>query len=169
MSKLITESYQQLNEQLHNSNETYGTGGWKWATHINGLTKKYQTRDVLDYGCGKSTLQEKLSFNITQYDPAILEFSQKPTQHDIVVCTDVLEHIEPECLDDVLNDLHDLAKKVVFLTVATRPACKTLADGRNTHLIIEDKAWWLKKLENRFNIIETFGSEREFTVIGTPA
>lgn len=166
---LITNEYCELNKQLHNDNKTYGTSGWKWATHIINLTKEYKTQDVLDYGCGKSTLQEKLSFNITQYDPAILEFSQKPIQHDIIVCTDVLEHIEPECLDGVLNDLRNLTKKVVFLTVATRPACKTLADGRNAHLTIENKDWWLKKLENRFNIVETFGSEREFTVIGTPA
>lgn len=168
MTNVISKEYKELNERLHNDNKTYGTSGWKWAPHIDKLSKQYQTQDILDYGCGKSTLQENLTFDITQYDPAIPKFSQYPEQHNIVVCTDVLEHIEPEYLDDVLTELHDLAKQVVFLTVATRKACKTLADGRNAHLIVENEKWWMEKLQMKFNITEKFGSTREFTVIGIP-
>ena len=36
----------------------------------------------------------------------------------------MLEHIEPECLDDVLDDMHGLSKKSVFLTIATAEALK---------------------------------------------
>ena len=168
MSELITDEYKRLNSELHESNSTYGTSGWKWAPHVEKLSKEYQTQNILDYGCGKRTLQQNLSFDIDHYDPAIPEFSERPVQHDIVVCTDVLEHIEPDCLNDVLTDLHDLAKKVVFLTVATRPACKTLADGRNAHLIVENSDWWIDKLKEKFKILNKFGSTREFTIIGVP-
>ena len=113
-------------------------------------------------------MQENLDFEITQYDPAIPQFSEYPVAHDIVVCTDVLEHIEPEFLDNVLTEIHDLSKRLVFLTVATRKACKTLADGRNAHLIIENEKWWMEKLTSKFKILEKFGTTREFTVIGEP-
>jgi hypothetical protein len=70
-----------------------------------------------------------------------------------VVCTDVLEHIEPELIDNVLDHLKDLTRKVAFLAIATRPARKNLADGRNAHLIIQPSSWWLAKLFYRFNIV----------------
>jgi 2-polyprenyl-3-methyl-5-hydroxy-6-metoxy-1,4-benzoquinol methylase len=65
-----------------------------------------------------------------------------PEPHDIVACTDVLEHIEPDCLDDVLKDIRRCTKKVAFLLIATRPAIKVLADGRNAHLIQQPYTWW---------------------------
>jgi 2-polyprenyl-3-methyl-5-hydroxy-6-metoxy-1,4-benzoquinol methylase len=168
MPNTITKSYKKLNEQLHETNETYGTSGWKWAKHVKTLSEEFKTTDILDYGCGKSTLQRELPFEIFQYDPAIQRHSKYPSAHDIVVCTDVLEHIEPEYLNVVLDELHKLTKKVILLTIATRPACKTLPDGRNTHLIVENGDWWIEKLNKRFTIKNKFGSERKFTIIGFP-
>ena len=48
---------------------------------------------------------------------------------------ELMEHIEPECLEEVLDNLQWLSLKAVFLVIATRPAKKMLADGRNAHLI----------------------------------
>jgi 2-polyprenyl-3-methyl-5-hydroxy-6-metoxy-1,4-benzoquinol methylase len=60
-----------------------------------------------------------------------------------VVCTDVLEHVETvEILGTVLTHLRQLARKAVLLVVATRPSNKTLADGRNAHLLQHEEAWW---------------------------
>jgi hypothetical protein len=70
------------------------------------------------------------------------------------VCIDVLEHIEPEYLDGVLTDLKRVTKKVGFFTIATREANKKLEDGRNTHLIVENKDWWKEKLLKYFDIPE---------------
>lgn len=164
---LITDKYRKLNEQLHRTRKGYGTSSGKWVQKVIELSERYNTQNVLDYGCGKGRLQQGLPFQITQYDPAIPEHSDHPTDtHDIVVCTDVLEHIEPDCIDAVLDDIANLTNKVVLLTVATRRANKTLADGRNAHLIIKNKDWWLKKVEERFTILEQFGNEREYTIIG---
>lgn len=162
---LISEDYRSLNQKLHASNDQYGTSGKKWAKTIHQLAVSMQTMDILDYGCGKSTLAINLPFKIQQYDPAVPKFSAKPHPSDIVVCTDVLEHIEPENLDEVLNDLAGLTRKVAFLTVATRPAKKTLEDGRNAHLIQEGVEWWLPKLWQRFTIRNLQVEDGEFVLV----
>jgi hypothetical protein len=150
--QLISDEYRKLNEGLHETNKKYGVSGAVYLQHIVNLVKAYQTQDILDYGCGKSTLANNLPFIIKQYDPAVPKYSEMPKPAHIVVCTDVLEHIEPECLDNVLDHIRDLTRKVAFLVIATRHAQKTLADGRNAHLIVKPARWWLAKLYERFDI-----------------
>jgi S-adenosylmethionine:diacylglycerol 3-amino-3-carboxypropyl transferase len=89
-----------------------------------------------------------------------------PEPHDIVVCTDVLEHIEPDCLDDVLADIRRCTKKAALLVVATRPAMKTLSDGRNAHLIQEDFKWWEPHIEKAgFRVLQGHAVTGEFTLV----
>lgn len=158
---LITDSYRELNSKLHDSSPAYGTSGKNYHTVIAELVKEHGP-DVLDYGCGKRTLQQALNLPIHNYDPALPEFSAPPEPADIVACTDVLEHIEPDCLEEVLADIRRCTKKVAFMTIATGPARKFLADGRNAHLIQADDTWWLPKLWNAgFELIQMskFGNE----------
>lgn len=124
----------------------------RWVKDIADLCQTVGSYDVLDYGCGKSTLSHNFPHTIKQYDPAFPRYSATPEPADIVVCTDVLEHIEPEFIDDVLDDLQRVTKKVGFFTIAMQPAKKILSDGRNAHLIIENGEWWLEKLIKRFKI-----------------
>ena len=65
------------------------------------------------------------------YDPGVPEYADKPSPAEFVFCCDVLEHIEPEYLDDVLDHLEELTEKILFATVHTGPAGKILSDGRN--------------------------------------
>ena len=66
-----------------------------------------------------------------------------------MTCTDVLEHIEPDCIDDVLDDLARVTKSVLFATVCVVPAKKKLADGRNAHILLKPFDWWAGKLTER--------------------
>ena len=141
----ISDEYKKLNEELHARNPKFGTVGKKFVGEVMHICKALDTTDVLDYGCGKSTLSQNMPFEIQEYDPAIEKFSELPKPADIVVCTDVLEHIEPEYIDSVVQHLKELTKKCLFLVVGCGPAKKTLDDGRNAHLIQEDELWWLKK------------------------
>lgn len=101
------------------------------------------------------------------YDPGVPRFSKGPIPAELVCCIDVLEHIEPEYLDHVLDDLARLTEGVCFLTVTTVPALKCLEDGRNAHLIQEPMAWWLPKLFERFEIQTVQAlNEDSFYVIG---
>jgi hypothetical protein len=162
---LISPEYKQQNAQLHEQRPDYGVSGAKWASMVLEYSNMLETRSVLDYGCGKRTLQDALGFDIRNYDPCIPGYDAVPAPADIVVCTDVLEHIEPECLDAVLADLKRCIKKIGILTVATRPAKKTLPDGRNTHLIQEQIQWWLPKLWERFHIVQFNDMGGEFLAI----
>lgn len=158
---LITEEYRNLNKKLHQSRPDYGTSSKKWVDLVRDICNKANSVDILDYGCGKSLLKNGLgdAYDVSEYDPAVPGKDSIPEPHDIVVCTDVMEHIEPELLDNVLDDLKRVTRKVLFMTVATRPAVKTLEDGRNAHLIQKDFDWWKPKIEERFRIV---GSQ-EFT------
>ena len=148
----ITPEYAELNKQLHADNSVYGIGGGKYADLIIKLTEALNTKLVLDYGCGKGHLAKALPFPIWEYDPGVLGKEESPRPADIVICTDVLEHIEPELLGDVLGDLRRCIKQVGYLVIHTGPASKTYADGRNTHLIQQGQEWWNEVLSNFFTI-----------------
>jgi 2-polyprenyl-3-methyl-5-hydroxy-6-metoxy-1,4-benzoquinol methylase len=165
---MITDAYRELNRQLHATNESYGASGHRWAAQVAQMAKHLPAHTILDYGCGKRTLEQALGFAIKNYDPAVEGLDTPPEPADLVVCTDVLEHIEPDYLEAVLDDLQRVTKKLVFLVVATRPAKKTLADGRNAHLIQLPLNEWLPALLSRWKVeqVQNVGGG-EFIFIGS--
>ena len=147
MSNLISDEYRALNEQLHAQREDYGAHGRKWAGIVQDVCKALKTNKVLDYGCGKGSLRYALPImEVAMYDPAVPEYSDVPDPRDVVVCTDVLEHIEEEYLTAVLQDVERCTEKAVVFAVNTGPAMKHLPDGRNAHLIQEPYTWWLQRI-----------------------
>lgn len=162
---LISDYYRNQNAQLHESIPGYGESSAKWAPTVQQIADGLNTRDILDYGCGKRKLEEALGYPIKNYDPAIPGLDARPERADVVVCSDVLEHIEPECLDDVLNDLQRVTRKAGFFVISTRKAEKKLPDGRNAHLIVKPYQWWLPKLWDRFSILQYNKCIGEFFVI----
>lgn len=150
--EVISKEYVDLNRQLHESNLFYGCGGDKYANVVLDLASGLKTNSILDYGCGKGRLAESLPFPIWEYDPAVPGKDQPPRPADIVVCTDVLEHIEPEKLNFVLDDIARVMRKTGFFVIHQGPSSKTLPDGRNTHLIQKGATWWQAKLEKHFTV-----------------
>lgn len=148
----ISKEYVELNRRLHQDNPAYGMGGSKHRDVIIKLSQELKTTSILDYGAGKQMLAKSLPFPIWSYDPAVPEIAEPPKSADIVVCTDVLEHIEPEKLQFVLDDLRRCVLKVGYFVINTGPAKKQYADGRNTHLIQRGESWWRKRLERYFSI-----------------
>ncbi len=155
---LISDSYRRLNEELHERRPDYGSYGNKYRDLICGMLAHFDGRSFLDYGEGKGTLRASLheelakmglrhKITLAGYDPAVSAVSADPNPADIVACTDMMEHIEPELLRNVLEHLASKVKKAAFITVATRPAVKFLADGRNAHLIQENWHWWSSAID----------------------
>lgn len=125
----------------------WGKDGHSWASEVTAWAKALGADSILDYGCGRGTLAEALKpRRIWEYDPGIPGKDAPPKPVDMVVSTDVLEHIEPDRLDAVLQHMFDLAGKGAFMNIATRPARELLPDGRNAHLIVEPGEWWLGQL-----------------------
>lgn len=164
---LITDVYLRLNKALHEDiKKKFGIGGHKWAKYIMALG----FQDVLDYGCGKCSLDIALPFDITNYDPCIPGKDAMPDPHDVVVCTDVMEHIEPEFVDNVLDHIKSLARYKVFFAIDTIRAdhLKTLPDGSTCHPSVHSHLWWMPKLQERW-VMKNFGwNQWEFYFTGVP-
>lgn len=154
----ISDEYRRLNQSLHDTNTGYGAFGHRWVDPVAKLVQVEGLTSVLDYGCGKGTLLAALGqrfgdgLRLSGYDPAMPVYAAAPQPAELVVCGDVLEHVEPEHLDAVLDDLARLTVRFAFLVVSVRPAQKTLPDGRNAHLIQQPYRWWLPKLWARWDI-----------------
>jgi hypothetical protein len=151
---LISPAYTTLQRELHARPKGYGGKGSKWAPAVARLAEDLGCSSILDYGCGQGSLVAALwsivpdaVIRLDEYDPAIPGKDGPPSIADLVVCTDVLEHIEPDRLTRVLAHLQMLARKAVFVVIATRPSNKTMTDGRNAHLIVEDADWWRTTVE----------------------
>jgi hypothetical protein len=165
---VISPEYRALNATLHAENLYFGVGGARHADMVAKLAAELKTTTVLDYGCGKGLLAQALPFPIWEYDPAVPGKDTPPRPADLVVATDVLEHIEPEHLEGVLCDLVRCIRHIGFLTINTQPATKTLPDGRNTHLIVQPKAWWKARLEAHFSVARIFERGPELFVLVAP-
>jgi uncharacterized Rossmann fold enzyme len=150
--ELISAAYREMNTQLHSTRLDYGVGGGRHAPTVLKLAQSISTTSVLDYGCGKGYLSRAMPFPIWEYDPAIPGKDEAARPADLVVCLDVLEHIEPDKLLFVLDDLRRVTRKVGYFIIHTGPSSKTLADGRNAHLIQQHKQWWLNRLQKFFAI-----------------
>jgi hypothetical protein len=107
----------------------------------------------------------KRPLSIHHYDPAIPEWSTPAQPCNFVACIDVLEHIEPALLDNVLDDLQRVTAGVGIFTVHTGPAVKFLTDGRNAHLIQKPPAWWLPKFLDRFELASFNRMQMGFWVV----
>lgn len=152
---LITESYRELNARLHKHSDKFGMGGAKWAMRAVSMCRQYGCKTILDYGCGKGALKKSLmAWDVQEYDPAI-PGKNHAAPADLVVCTDVLEHIEPELLDSVLAHMVSMTDKRLLFCISTKLA-KThlLPDGRNPHLSHHDATWWKDKLGKYFRVAD---------------
>jgi len=154
LDERISREYLQIQQEFHTNRKDYGSSGYFHAIPVTKLARDLRTFDILDYGCGKGMLDANMPCDIQQYDPCIPKWANEPIPADIVVCTDVLEHIEPDKLDAVLQHIHSLTLQRAYLSPATRAANKHLPDGRNVHLIIEEEEWWLDKIGQHFEILE---------------
>lgn len=130
----------------------WGRSTWRFFTEIKAFYDELGANTLLDYGCGQNTLRKWAAkqdppFRVMSYDPGLEGMAVMPKPVDMVVCTEVLEHVEPGKLTAVLSHINALALKGAYLTIACSEAGETLSDGRNAHLIIESPAWWLEKMK----------------------
>jgi hypothetical protein len=152
---MLSEEYKKQLKQLHlDKSRPRGFGGkikdlGEFYTFMN----KWQPSTLLDYGCGKGIILAHLKEKYPQttifgYDPAVNLYEKNSNiKVECLFSNDVLEHIEPNYINDVLTHINLLAEKFIWLRIDTLPARKKLPDGRNAHLILENKDWW----ENRIH------------------
>jgi hypothetical protein len=154
---LITEDYRNMQRELHR-NPDYGVASVQYAPLVAQVMEATGIAEILDYGAGKGRLGDTLRgmyenpVTVHHYDPAIPEWAKPPAPCRLVACIDVLEHIEPDLLENVLDDLQRVTAGVGVFTVHTGAAAKVLLDGRNAHLVQKPPSWWLPKFMARFEL-----------------
>jgi len=157
---LVSDSYKKELEKLHAPGDWGRTSERQWK-EISDIVDEFDCNGFLDYGSGRGFLKNVLDreypgkYNITCYDPGVVEFSENNTPHDFLVCVDVMEHVEPELVDNVLDDLQRCTLKAGFIQIAHFPEVRFLPDGRNLHLVQEPHTWWTPKIEQRFKILRS--------------
>lgn len=89
---------------------------------------------------------------IMEEQPHALSFTQADLSQEIPVtaefgfCTDVLEHIPPEQVDAVLQNILKAAQHVYFQISCTDDSCGALI-GEPLHLSVHPASWWLEKFQ----------------------
>jgi 2-polyprenyl-3-methyl-5-hydroxy-6-metoxy-1,4-benzoquinol methylase len=169
---MISEDYKTEQQNLHKNNPNYGVMSVHYAPMVTKLINQLGITELLDYGAGKGRLAGAIKpdheVKVRLYDPGIAELDKTPDSSQFVTCIDVLEHIEPEYLDAVLDDLQRVTEFFGFFTIHTGPAVKTLSDGRNAHLTQEPSAWWLPKIQQRFDLLNFQIQPNGFYVVVRP-
>ena len=98
--------------------------------------------DISKYAIDNSICKE----NMIQDDIVNTKITE---QAKLVVCYDILEHLKYEDLDKALSNISKLGLNFIF-SVPFLDDPNLEADP--THIIKEDKEWWIKKLSEYFII-----------------
>lgn len=159
---VISDGYQEQLKSMHEGRPKGKEWGTTGARNFGDYIVKFlehrrgQITTVLDFGAGQESLQRYVLANAvdinikwTNYDPGQPGIEALPTGYfDLICSSDVLEHVEPELIDETIKWMQGHAKKALFHHIACDPCGLILPDGRNAHLITEKLDWWLDKFES---------------------
>lgn len=142
---------------LHKIKPNYGKSSEKIYNIVLSFITKNNIKTVIDYGCGKSRLLEiinnEVNIDYYKYDPAIEKYNQKPSKkYDLLICTDVLQHIPEEFLESSLEEIFKYAS-IFFIKIKCSSHSTLLPNGTPANCTIHKKNWWIKKFKKSFNNI----------------
>lgn len=145
-------------ELLYKIKKNYGKTSIKLYDMLEKIINDLNILSVLDYGCGKSKLLDLIKKNkkikIYRYDPAIKKYSKlTKNKTDLVICTDVLQHVPLYDLDRVLKEIKSKGIYILFYIKCTNHKTK-LPNGTYANCTVYDKKWWLEKLSNYYDDIK---------------
>ncbi|MEW4531403.1 MAG: hypothetical protein ACF8PG_10405 [Maioricimonas sp. JB045] len=142
----------------------YGWSSEKLIARILPEVLELRPHSILDYGCGQSRLVDMLQYDddvqVFRYDPAIPGIDTLPVQQaDLVINTDVMEHVPEEDVDDVLDEISRISDRAIF-NIATAPARCILPNGQNAHCTVRPADWWQARLQRHFDCVEGLPTSR---------
>lgn len=143
---------------LYKRKKNYGKTSIKLYDMLKKIINDLNISSVLDYGCGKSKLLDLIKKNkkikIYRYDPAIKKYSKlTKNKVNLVICTDVLQHVPLYDLDRVLKEIKSKGIYILFYIKCTNHKTK-LPNKTYANCTVYDKKWWLEKLSNYYDDIK---------------
>lgn len=79
-------------------------------------------------------------------------------------CTDVLEHIPPEKIDDVLKGIFKRTRKGGFFTISHQPDKMGELIGETLHLTVKPWRWWMDKIKHNANLFIGHAGRKQFSI-----
>jgi hypothetical protein len=169
---LVSEEYRKTLEDTHReTNHSWGQTAPLYTGGILTYMQQNNFEEVLDYGSAHGSFRKSLNnpnIDVTEYDPGYPDKASTNIPKKFLVCIDVLEHVEPSLIDDVLEDIQRCTLEKAFLTIACYPARQILSDGRNAHLIVESPTWWKEKILKLFDIESEDFAQRTLVLFVKP-
>ena len=86
---------------------------------------------------------------------------------DWVYCCDVMEHIPTERVDEVLDNLRAMTGYGAFMQIALFADGFGARIGQTLHLTVKPAAWWLEKIQKRWEVKWSATNEDRHVVILT--
>jgi hypothetical protein len=154
----------------HHRSTPYGRSGRNRINIIAARLHPEVHTTVLDWGAGSQFMARALEdedrgFEITSYDAYVDGIDTPPEgTFDVVITTDVLEHIPYEEIDEVLDEIIGYTGTRGIHYIPSFPAQLVLPDGTNAHIIQENAEWWKDKFEQHgVNVTEAKDIKRAGT------
>jgi ubiquinone/menaquinone biosynthesis C-methylase UbiE len=162
------------------SGRNYGRHNWGEGTYD--LIKELKVQSLIDVGCGRNDFVEWARRQSSwvkpgRQQPASSKRGMRAIGVDIsspkadVICPahnlpfkdkefeyltafDVMEHLLPQEVDDVLDEFNRVASKGFLFHISYRKS-RVEVFGKQLHLTVEPESWWIEKIE-KFGTINIF-------------
>lgn len=147
--QLLSDKYRAQLIEKHKG-KPWGGGGWSWiGTLVDWMIRQREFNPtILDFGSGRSTFKQTMAqlmphIQVYEYDPGIPGKQTIPVEPiDVVICTDVMEHVELEFVNNTIKLLGTITGKFILLNIACAPSKSLLPDGSNAHVTVMPPLWW---------------------------
>lgn len=153
---MISDDYKGQLKEVHAGRRPEKKWGTTGARNIGDEVVKYLEhrrgwiKSVLDFGAGQRSLEKYVQDRAvdvrvkwTNYDPGIPGIDTLPEENfDLIVSSDVMEHIEPEHVAETIRWQKAHANRGLLHMIACSECGLILPDGRNAHLTVEEPKWW---------------------------
>ena len=132
--------------------------------------KSHKIKTLLDAGCGEGTALKLIKREMPELevmgmdiasnsiDPRLKDIftegclwnmTDYPKEVDAIFCSDVLEHIPEEKVDDVLFNFSNLSRKLIVLSISfDEDLFGQKLINEPLHLTVKDVFWWMEKLSH---------------------
>ena len=151
---------------LHAQNADFGASSAKLIDEIALVIDYLQPKSILDFGCGKGSLVSELErryphINVYGYDPAVPgRETISVSRVDLVINTDVLEHIPEQALPGVVEQIAKLSDNVYF-NLHHALAKKILPNGENAHCTVKPPEWYVEFMRPYFGHLTPLPGRRK--------